>query len=80
VKDPDTYWLVVTNIVLGAVVALCVLVMGAAVAREIIARVRKRRRIDAELDRDMRMLNDDHAFDVPGLGTTMADGGEKRPK
>jgi len=25
----------------------------------------------------MRLLNDDHAFDSPNLGITMADGGEK---
>jgi hypothetical protein len=36
--------------------------------------------VSAEIDRDMQMLNDDHAFHVPGLGITMADGGEKHEK
>jgi hypothetical protein len=73
----ETYWLTVTNVILGGVVAVCVVIMVGGIAHEMIARVRKRRRIDAELDRDMRLLNDDHAFDVRGLGITMADGGEK---
>lgn len=47
------------------------------IAHEFISRARKRRRIDAELDRDMRLFNDDHAFDSPTLGITMADGGEQ---
>lgn len=79
-NDPETHWLIVTNVVLGVIVALCVLIMAGGIAQELIARVSKRRRINAELDRDMRLLNDDHAFDVPGLGITMADGGEKHKK
>ncbi len=73
----DTTWLVITNIVLGVVVVLCVAVMLGGIAHEFISRARKRRRIDAELDRDMRLFNDDHAFDSPTLGITMADGGEQ---
>lgn len=77
-SDPDSTWLNVTNIALGVVVVVCVAVMLGGVAHEIISRLRKRRRIDAELDRDMHLLNDDHAFDSPSLGITMADGGAKR--
>jgi len=76
-SDPETAWLNITNIVLGVVVVLCVVVMLGGIAHEFISRARKRRRIDAELDRDMRLLNDDHAFSSPGLGITMADGGER---
>ncbi len=54
--------------------------MAGGMVHEIIARVRQRRRVDAELDRDMQLLNDEHAFNVPGLGITMADGGEKHKK
>ena len=79
-NDPETHWLIVTNVVLGVIVALCVLIMAGGIAQELIGRMNKRRRINAELDRDMRLLNDDHAFDVPGLGITMADGGEKHEK
>lgn len=77
-SDPDSSWLNITNIVLGVVVALCVVLMLAGIAHEFLSRVRRRRAIDAELDRDMRLLNDDHAFDSTNLGITMADGGEKR--
>ena len=76
-SDPDSTWLTITNIVLGVVVVLCVAVMLGGIAHEFISRAGKRRRIDAELDRDMRHLNDDHAFDSPTLGITMADGGEQ---
>ena len=77
-SDPETYWLNVTNLVLGAVVILCVLIMAGGIAHEIIGRMRARRRLGVELEREMRLLHDDHAFDVPGLGITMADGGETR--
>ncbi|MFN7998729.1 MAG: hypothetical protein U0Q18_34215 [Bryobacteraceae bacterium] len=76
--DPDTYWLTVTNIALGAIVLICFAVAVGGVAHEFVSRFRKRRRIEAEIDRDMRLL-DDHAFDIPGFGITMADGGEKLP-
>jgi hypothetical protein len=77
-SDPDTTWLNITNIALGVIVAVCALIMLGGIAHEFISRARKRRRIDAEIDRDMRMLNDDRAFGSPDLGITMADGGEKR--
>ena len=78
-SDPQTYWLSVTNIVLGAVVVICLVVMLAGIARELLTRIYRRRRVEAEIDRDMRSLADSHAFQVPGLGITMADGGEKQP-
>ncbi len=77
-SDPETTWLNITNIVLGVVVVLCVVIMLGGIAHEFISRARKHRRIDAELDRDMRLFNDDRAFESPSLGITMADGGEKR--
>ena len=79
-SDPDSAWLNITNLALGVVVVLCAAIMVVGIAYELIARARKRRRIEAELDRDMQLLNDEHAFDSPGLGITMADGGEKHRK
>ena len=67
--DPETLWLNITNIALGVVTAVCfaVVIWGAAV--EVLARARRRWA--------RRMGEDEHVFAVPGLGTTMADGGEK---
>jgi len=76
-SDPGTTWLNITNIVLGVVVVLCVVIMLGGVAHEFISRRYQRSRVHAELDRDMRLLADDHAFHSPSLGITMADGGEQ---
>jgi len=54
--DSSHFWLDVTNIVLAAVVLACVLATLFAAAWEIAARVKRRRALSAELDRDMRRL------------------------
>ncbi len=64
---PDTFWLNFTNIALGLVTLLGVLVIVAAVARELWERWERR----------AAAPEDDHAFATPGLGVTMADGGER---
>jgi len=76
----ETWWLNATNLALGVVVLICAFAVTTTVARELTARMRKRARLSAELDRDMRELArefDDHAFLNPEIGITMADGGEK---
>jgi hypothetical protein len=70
-SDPQTLWLNITNAALGAVVLICVLVLAAGVVQEF--RLRARRRVSEPTP--IRLAGD-HAFDVPGLGLTMADGGE----
>jgi hypothetical protein len=67
--DPQTMWLNVTNIALGVVTLICFGVVGWGAVTEVVARLRRRWGLALE--------SDDHAFVVPGLGTTMADGGEK---
>jgi hypothetical protein len=67
--DPRTVWLNITNLALGIVTLVCFLVIGWGVAEEVVARVRKRWGLAREVD--------DHAFVVPILGATMADGGDK---
>lgn len=64
---PDTFWLNFTNIALGLVTVACVLAIVGGVASELLHRW-QRRALAAE---------DDHAFATPGLGVTMADGGER---
>ena len=69
-SDPKTYWLNLTNIGLGLVTLACVVIAAKALFRDILDRlfVRAEARTDARL------------FVVPGLGTTLADGGEPLPK
>ncbi len=64
---PDTFWLDFTNIALGLVTLACVLAIAGGVARELLLRWQRRAATPA----------DDHAFATPGLGVTMADGGER---
>ena len=65
--DPQVVWLNIINIALGVVAAVCLALVVGAVVREVLAR---RRRSEATAPADA------HTFAVPGLGTTMADGGE----
>ena len=64
---PDTFWLTFTNIALGLVTILCLLVVAGGVVRELLHRRAQRALAGA----------DDHAFATPALGVTMADGGER---
>ena len=81
-SDPSAYWLTFTNIALGVVTLLCCGAIAFGVLQEVAAR-RKRRvamsGIDGEVARLVHSF-DGHAFDVPGLGVTMADGGEEVEK
>lgn len=66
------------NIALGVVVLLCCVAVAYGIMQEFAARRRKRAAL-AGLDREVTHLvsgYDGHAFHVPELGLTMADGGE----
>ena len=70
-SDPAMLWLSTINLVLGLVCLVCVAVIGYGVLREIGTRLRlKVPLVGRELT---------HAFHVPDLGYTMADGGEPEP-
>lgn len=72
------FWLNVTNIALGVIVVLAVLVIVYGVVWELMIRQRKRHRLH-DLDKEMQtMLHGEfaHSLPVPELGLTMADGGE----
>jgi HAMP domain-containing protein len=72
------FWLNMTNLALGVVTFAAVAVVVGAIAWELVARrarkVREADRIDAEMIAMMRPAPG--ARLVPGLGYTMADGGE----
>jgi hypothetical protein len=75
-SDPQTLWLNITNLALGLVTLLAVLVLAAGVAWELVERRRRAREV-AGLDREMvALVGSPHVLSVPGLGLTMADGGE----
>jgi hypothetical protein len=71
-SDPQTLWLNLTNLVLGVVVLICVAVMAAGIAQEFRLRAKKRASVPTPI-----RAADDHAFEIPELGLTMADGGER---
>jgi len=67
-SDPNTYWLNITDIVLGIVTLACVAFVAQAAFREVYVRL---------VDRlTARLHEDSHALTLPELGLTMADGGE----
>lgn len=80
--DSETYWLTVTNLGLGLVVLICLVVVILAVLHELVHRRKERLRLSKELDRDLKELVaeyevDGRIFRDPALGPTMADGGDE---
>ena len=67
ISDPKTLWLNLTNIALGLVTVVCLILIGKAAWAD--ARSRAGKVVDTALD--------SHAYTVDGLGLTMADGGER---
>jgi hypothetical protein len=69
-SNPETFWLNVTNAALGVVVLLALGGIVAAALSDVFARIRARAAARESVEA--------HAFLVPGLGMTMADGGERK--
>jgi hypothetical protein len=77
-SDPSTYWLTLTNIGLGVVTLICCIAVGVGVVQELAAK--RRRAAMPGIDREVADLvasYGGHAFHIPTLGVTMADGGEE---
>jgi hypothetical protein len=55
-SDPRTFWLIVTNIVLGLVLLLLILGIVTGVLCDHVAKFRNRHARMGEIDRDMRRL------------------------
>lgn len=73
------FWLNMINIALGAITVLAVLVVVGSVVWEVAARRARRARVERNADAELKALlatAPDSRF-VPGLGLTMADGGER---
>jgi hypothetical protein len=60
----ETFWLDLTNIALGVVTLVCLLVIASGVVQELLPRLRRR-----------AVGDDAHVMLTPDLGLTMADGG-----
>ena len=76
-NDDWVFWLNLTNIALGIVVVLAVLVTAYGLAWELVSKRKKLRGL-ANLDEELKvMMQGDfaHGLSVPELGMTMADGG-----
>ena len=54
--ETRTVWLIVTNAVLGLLVILAIAGLATGVLCDTVARIRKRRRAEAEMDRDLREI------------------------
>jgi hypothetical protein len=82
-NDPSTYWLTITNIALGLATLICIVAVGIGVFQELAARSKKKAavsKLDSEVADLVASYSDGHAFDIPSLGLTMADGGEDSGK
>jgi hypothetical protein len=73
------FWLNMTNLALGAITFAAVAVVVGAIAWELVARRARRARETNGLDTELNALLDVRSDSrlVPGLGLTMADGGER---
>jgi len=65
--NPEVVWTYVINATLGLVVLICCALVARAVLQEVAARFRRRSKAISEAGA--------YVLAVPGLGTTMADGG-----
>lgn len=76
-----TFWLNMTNFALGIITVLALLVVFGAVGWDLLVRqVHKPRAIDfSGIDAELQAMlhGGSHSLSVPGLGLTMADGGER---
>lgn len=75
-----TMWLNITNFALGVVTLIALLVVFFAVGWDLLVRkVGRAPQVDlSNVDADLRaMLQGSHSLSIPGLGLTMADGGER---
>lgn len=73
-----TFWLMMTNYALALVTLIAVILVVSAVSWDIIVKKAHRVHTVESVKADWEaLLRSPHSFDLPGLGLTMADGGEK---
>ncbi|MCU0454511.1 MAG: hypothetical protein MUE68_12730 [Bacteroidetes bacterium] len=67
--NPETLWLNLTNAALGLVTVICIVAVVRVALQEWLWRTTEQAKL--------ALPDDTHAFDIAGLGITMADGGER---
>lgn len=67
--ETETMWLNITNVLLGLVTVVCIAAVIRVALQEWWSRAAARQTVP--------LHEDSHAFDIAGLGITMADGGER---
>ena len=74
-----TFWLQMTNLVMGAIILLAVVAVFGSVVWEVFERARKKADESKNLEAELRALyiSVAHTLSDPELGLTMADGGEE---
>lgn len=73
-----TFWLMMTNYALALVTVIAVILVAGAVGWDLIVKKAHQVHTIENVDADWgALLRSPHSFSVPGLGLTMADGGEK---
>ena len=74
-----TFWLMMTNNALALVTVIAVALVIGAVGWDIIVKKAHRVHTIETVNADWEtLLRSPHSFEVPGLGLTMADGGEPK--
>ncbi len=69
-SNTSTIWVNLTNIILGIATVICLGIVIYAAVREVVVRVTQKSKAKVR-------EHDAHVFEVPDLGLTMTDGGEK---
>jgi hypothetical protein len=73
-----TFWLMMTNYALALVTVVAVILVVGAVGWDLVVKKAHRVHTIENVEADWEaLLRSPHSFEVPGLGLTMADGGEK---
>ncbi len=71
ITNAATFWVDLTNVVLGLATLICFGIVVYAAVKEVLIRVTQTSKAK------VREHDDAHVFEVPDLGLTMTDGGEK---
>ncbi len=70
-SNASTIWVDLTNVLLGLATLICLGIVAYAIVKDVAIRIKQTSKVKA------REQDDAHVLEVPELGLTMTDGGEK---